>query len=286
MLPESSALSVLGAPVVGPMTPSIYRVQSRVEEIADTITLTLEPVDDAIAAPAPGQFNMLWAFGIGEAPISIAATDGAGLTHTIRSVGAVTIALSELEVDAPVGVRGPFGTGWDLAGAKGNDVLVVAGGLGSAPLRPIVQEVLANREDYGRLAVLIGARSPEALLYQKQFEQWGSRSDMHLAVTVDSASPSWRGDVGLVTRLVDRAPIDFASATTFVCGPEIMMRFAAQAVVERGASPSKVYLSLERNMHCAIGHCGHCQLGPAFLCKDGPVLAWSEVEPLLAVRAR
>lgn len=268
------------------MTPLVYRVVSRTEEIADTITLAIEPVGDGISKPSPGQFNMLWAFGIGEAPISIAGTDPRTLVHTIRSVGAVTAALTDLDVGESLGVRGPFGTGWDMTEAKGNDVLVVAGGLGTAPIRPIVQEVLANRHEYGKLAVLVGARSPEALLYAQQLQHWGNHPDMHLEVTVDTAPPSWRGDVGLVTRLVDRAPIDMDNATSFICGPEIMMRFVAKAAVARGAAASRVYVSLERNMHCAIGHCGHCQLGPAFLCKDGPVLAWDEVEPLLAVRAR
>jgi anaerobic sulfite reductase subunit B len=298
MTPESTAdFPIAGPQPVGPMTPIMHRVVSRVQEMVDTVTFELEPLDTAISVPTPGQFNMLWAFGMGEAPISIAAigppkTERVGaqqptnLTHTIRSVGIVTTALCEIDVGGLIGVRGPFGTGWDLEAAEGRDILIIAGGLGSAPIRPIVQFVLANRDAFGRLAVLIGARSPDLLLYRSELERWRDRADVHLEMTVDTALPSWRGDVGLVTRLIDRCPVDLATASVFICGPEVMMRHAAQSTVERGARPTRVSVSLERNMHCAIGHCGHCQLGPAFICKDGPVLDWGTVEPLLAVRAR
>ena len=269
------------------MTPVMHRVRDRREELDDTVTLFLEPMDDAaLPEPRPGQFNMLWAFGVGEAPISVADAGPVPLVHTIRRVGAVTGALCDAQAGDAVGVRGPFGTGWDLASAAGRDVLVVAGGLGLAPLRPVIQHVLAHRTDYGRLVLLVGAREPGALLYRDEVEAWRGRLDIEVEVTVDTAPPSWRGDVGLVTDLLRRAPVDRGSAVTFVCGPEIMMRFVAQAMVDAGADPGSVHVSLERNMQCAIGHCGHCQLGPAFVCKDGPVLAWSRIAPQLMVRAR
>ncbi len=270
----------------GPMTPVMHRVRDRRDEPDDTVTLFLEPVDAALPEPRPGQFNMLWAFGVGEAPISVADAGPVPLVHTIRRVGAVTGALCDAQAGDAVGVRGPFGTGWDLASAAGRDVLVVAGGLGLAPLRPVIQHVLAHRTDYGRLVLLVGAREPGALLYRDELEAWRGRLDIEVEVTVDTAPPSWRGDVGLVTDLLRRAPVDRGSAVTFVCGPEIMMRFVAQAMVDAGADPGSVHVSLERNMQCAIGHCGHCQLGPAFVCKDGPVLAWSRIAPQLMVRAR
>jgi NAD(P)H-flavin reductase len=268
------------------MTPVMYRVVARTDELPDTVTLTLEPVDERIGPSLPGQFNMLWAFGIGEAPISIADVGASPLVHTIRRVGAVTNALCDAQLGDLIGVRGPFGVGWDLDRARGADVLVVAGGLGVAPVRPIVQHILEHRDDYGRLVLLVGARSPDALLYREELEHWRGRLDIEVEVTVDTAPPTWRGDVGLVTDLIRRAPVEMSTATVFVCGPEVMMRFVAQTVIDAGADPGEVYVSLERNMECAVGHCGHCQLGPAFICKDGPVLAWESISPQLAVRAR
>lgn len=268
------------------MTPRMYRVVSRREDLVDTVTLGLVPVDAACPEPASGQFNMLWAFGIGESPISLAGFDNGVLHHTVRRVGAVTSALFSSAVGDEIGVRGPFGAGWGLHQAVGRDILVVAGGLGVAPIRPIITELLANRADYGRAVLLVGARTPEALLYRDELEAWRGRFDIEVEVTVDAASPSWRGDVGVVTRLVERAPIDPENTTAFVCGPEVMMRFAARSIVGRGVPAAQVWLSLERNMHCAVGHCGHCQLGSLFLCKDGPVLAWPQAEDLLRVRER
>ena len=229
---------------------------------------------------------MLWAFGIGEAPISLAGLDGDRLVHTIRAVGAVTRALCALQAGDEVGVRGPFGTGWDLAGAAGRDVLVMAGGLGLAPVRPIIDEILADRAAYGRAALLMGARSPDQLLYRETLEGWRGHFDIEVEVTVDSAPQSWRGDVGVVTTLIDRAPVTFADTRAFVCGPEVMMRFGAQALIDAGVAPAEISISLERNMHCAVGHCGHCQLGPYFVCKDGPVLPWPDAEPLMRIRER
>ncbi len=281
MLPEPTLAAELG-----PMTPRMYEVVARRDDLPDTVTLTLAPVDEQCPTPAIGQFNMLWAFGIGEAPISLAGFENGHLIHTIRRVGAVTNSLAASTTGDQIGVRGPYGTGWDLTRAAGRDVLVVAGGLGLAPVRPIITELFANRSSYGRAVLLVGARTPDALLYRDELEQWRGRLDIEVEVTVDSATPSWRGDVGVVTRLVERAPIDPENTTAFVCGPEVMMRFAAVSVVDRGVPAAEVMLSLERNMHCAIGHCGHCQLGPEFICKDGPVVPWPRVKPLLRVAER
>lgn len=270
----------------GPMVPLMYRVVSRRQDLVDTVTLTLEPVNQNIETPSMGQFNMLWAFGIGEAPISLAGTDDGLLIHTIRGLGSVTNALIAMSPGDQVGVRGPYGTGWDLAGAAGRDVLVVAGGLGLAPVRPIVTELFADRATYGRAALLMGARSPETLLYREELETWRARLDIEVEVTVDSAEATWRGDVGVVTTLIDRAPVDLANTRAFVCGPEVMMRFCARALEERGVPVAEIFVSLERNMHCAVGHCGHCQLGSEFVCKDGPVFPWTKAEPLLRIKER
>ncbi len=276
------------AAVAGPMVPTMYRVVDSRRELADTTTLTLAAVGDAIDPPAPGQFTMLWAFGVGEAPISLAGLGPDGeLVHTIRAVGAVTTALASAQVGDTLGVRGPFGAGWDVESARGGDVLVVAGGLGIAPVRPIVTSLLDDRDAFGRITLLLGARTPDDLLYASELGSWAGRADLEVRTTVDAADPGWRGNVGVVTRLLERAALfDPARTTAFVCGPEIMMRFTAVAALDRGVAPERVWLSMERNMHCAIGHCGHCQLGPMFVCKDGPVAAWPEIEPLMKVRQR
>jgi len=268
------------------MTPTMYRVEARHDDLADTATLALAPVESAIEQPVPGQFNMLWAFGIGEAPISLAAVEGEVLHHTIRKAGKVSTALWASRPGDLIGLRGPFGQGWQLSRFAGRDILIVAGGLGLAPLRPVISELLDNREAYGRAVLLVGARSPDALLYSEMIEAWRSRLDIEVVVTVDSAPPSWRGDVGVVTRLMGRAPVEAADTTALVCGPEVMMRFVSQMALEMGIAAEQIWVSLERNMHCAIGHCGHCQLGSAFICRTGPVMSWHDVEPLVRVKAR
>jgi anaerobic sulfite reductase subunit B len=273
-------------PAVGPMVPARYRVTGRKVETADTVTLALAPVDEPIEDPRPGQFSMLYAFGVGEVPISISGrpTSEDGLQHTIRAVGATTRALCGLEAGSMVGVRGPFGVGWPVQMAAGSDVLVVAGGIGLAPLRPVVQEVLSRRERFGQVAVLVGARTPADVLYEAELEEWRSQAGFHVAVTVDVATRGWPGHVGLVTSLLGRLPITRERTTAFLCGPEIMMRVVARDLIDGGTDPDRIVVSLERNMHCAVRLCGHCQLGPMFVCADGPVVSWAGAAPLLAVR--
>jgi NAD(P)H-flavin reductase len=269
-----------------PMVPSRHRVVAVTRELADTVTFELEPIDRALDPPEPGQFNMVYAFGQGEVPISVSGDPARGDTvvHTIRSVGATTQALCALGPGDVVGLRGPYGRGWDVERARGRDVVVIGGGIGFAPLRPIVYRILEDRQAYGRVNVLVGARSPETLLYRAELEEWRARSDLSVEVTVDRAGPDWRGDVGVVTGLIARAGIDPAGTVAFLCGPEIMMRFAANTLTGRGVSPGDIEVSLERNMKCAIAQCGHCQLGPIFVCREGPVGTWERLQPLLAVR--
>lgn len=271
----------------GPMTPVAYRVTGRRAESADTATLAVEPVAAPLARPSPGQFHMLWAFGVGEVPISVShvGEGGASHHHTVRAVGATTQALCALDEGDTLGVRGPFGTGWDLAAAQGEDVVVVAGGLGLAPLRPVVEELVGQRDRFGRVAVLVGARSPDDLLFADVVAGWRGRFDLDVEITVDHARGRWRGDVGVVTSLIPRVPIDFAAASAFVCGPEIMMRFAGNALRDAGVAPDRIQVSLERNMVCGVAHCGHCQLGPTFLCREGPVYALDAIGPLLTARS-
>ncbi|SEI83952.1 NAD(P)H-flavin reductase [Azotobacter beijerinckii] len=268
-----------------PFLPQPYRVERRRRELAGTVTLELAPLAGACPAFAPGQFNMLYAFGVGEAAISLSGAPASQATfvHTVRHVGAVSGALAGLEPGATVGVRGPFGRGWPLAAAEGADVLVVAGGLGLAPLRPAIYAILARRERYGRVVILVGSRSPAEILYRRELERWRQRSDLEVRVTVDHADAGWRGHVGVVPALIPRAGFDPQDTLALVCGPEVMMRFAANALLAAGIKAGRIHLSLERNMKCAIGLCGHCQFGPSFVCKDGPVMSLERIAEILAV---
>ncbi len=283
-VPTATEASIRGA-----MLPVPHRVVARVQETADTWTLELEPLAERIR-PRAGQFDMLYAFGIGEVPISTSGDhDGDGpLTHTVRAVGAVTRALCALEPGAVVGVRGPFGTEWPLSEAMGCDLVVVAGGIGLAPLRPAIRHALDRRDDFGAVSVLVGARTPGDLLFADECARWATGPDVEVAVTVDAAtpdsSPPWTGRVGLVTTLIPDAAVDPGTAVAFVCGPEVMMTFVVRALVERGLSLERIWVSMERNMRCAVGHCGHCQLGPTLICRDGPVFAAGAMAPLMAVR--
>ncbi|MET8582362.1 FAD/NAD(P)-binding protein [Streptomyces collinus] len=264
--------------------PAPYRVADTWAETADTRSIELLPAGRALAPFAPGQFAMVYAFGVGEVPVSVSALRGrhGGLVHTVRAVGAVSAALCRLRPGDGVGLSGPYGTGWDLEAAAGQDVLVVAGGIGLAPLRPVVHAVLDRPAAYGRLAVLLGARTPADLIYREETESW--REEARVEVTVDRPAPGWQGAVGVVTALLDRLDQRPDRTCALVCGPEVMMRHTARDLVARGLVPHRVQVSLERNMHCATGHCGHCQLGPLLLCRDGPVVGYDRVADLLLVR--
>jgi NAD(P)H-flavin reductase len=268
-----------------PMVPRLYRVQRMRREIADTFTLELEPLDGRDIPPfAAGQFNMLYVFGVGEIPISISGDPtkhAAPLVHTTRAVGSVSHAMRALVPGDVIGVRGPFGTHWPVASAAGKDVVIVAGGIGLAPLRPAMYQILADRDRFGTVSLLYGARSPADMLYRRELEHWRAHFDLEVFVTVDRATSSWHGSVGVVTRLIPRAPFDPQSTIAIVCGPEIMMRFTAAELTKRGVGIESIFLSMERNMKCAIGFCGHCQYGPYFVCKDGPVFTYSAIQNLL-----
>lgn len=264
--------------------PHPYRVVATRHETHDTTTLQLAPAGRAHVEPfGPGQFAMLYAFGKGEVPVSLSADASGTLVHTVRAVGAVTAALCKAQPGEVIGVRGPFGTAWPLHEAEDADVVVLAGGLGLAPLRPVVHHLLAHRERYGRVSVLYGGRAPDELLYMDELRQWERRSDVHVAVTVDRPDAGWRGRVGVAGRLLDDAPFDPSSTVALVCGPEVMMRFTAADLADRGVGEDAIWLSLERSMKCGAGHCGHCQLGPYLICRDGPVLPQGAVRDLMQV---
>ena len=268
-----------GAP--GAMVPAPFRVVTREQDTADTWTIALEPLSGEVPSVAPGQFMMVYAFGIGEVPISVS---GLPLVLTVRSVGAVTRAVCASGPGRVLGLRGPFGNSWPIGEAVGEDVVVIGGGIGLAPLRPVVLRVLADRDRYGAATLLYGARTPADLLYTRNLDAW--RRDLDVAVTVDSAGGDWSGHVGVVTKLLGEVRIRPDATRAFVCGPEIMMRFAARALLDRGVAAERIAVSMERHMECGVGFCGHCQLGPTLICRDGPVYTyaetarWSEVREL------
>jgi NAD(P)H-flavin reductase len=271
--------------VIEPMLPRPYRVTARRIETADTVTIEMEPEDGQGLAFTPGQFTMIYVFGIGEVPISISGSpqDSKTLVHTVRSVGAVTQAIVGLDVGDPIGVRGPYGSGWPVGRAEGRDVVLVAGGIGLAPLRPVLYAVLANRERFGAVSLVYGSRTPADLLFGDELHVWRSRFDLEVEVTVDRSDEQWFGDVGMVTGLLPRISFDPANTISMLCGPEIMMKVVARELEMRGLAADDIHVSLERNMKCAIGFCGHCQFGPDFLCRDGPVLPYSHVAQRLTV---
>ena len=270
-----------------PMFPRPYRVHRVTKETSDTFTLELLPeAGHAGFAFAAGQFNMLYVCGIGEVPISISGDPGVpqALVHTTRAVGAVTKGMEELKKGDSIGIRGPFGTNWPVSAAEGNDVVFVAGGIGLAPLRPALYQVLANREKYGRVVLLYGARTPEDILYRKQLKEWRADLGLEVHVSVDRATRDWRGNVGVVTTLIPRVPFDPYHTVAMVCGPEVMIRYTVMELERRGVAQQSIHVSLERNMKCGIGFCGHCQHGPNFVCKDGPVFPFAKVRDLMTQR--
>lgn len=267
-----------------PMLSHPYLVREVSKETSDTFTLRLVPNAEPNGSLfQPGQFSMLWVFGVGELPISISGNPAEHyqLIYTVRSVGQATNSLVTQSVGTAVGVRGPFGKGWPVDAARGHDVIIVAGGIGLAPLRPVIYEVLNHRDDYGRLVVLYGARSPHDLLYRKELASWARQKETQVLVTVDYGGMNWRGHVGVVTTLFKYARLKPSRSIAMVCGPEIMMRFVTLELESHGLSRNDIYLSMERNMKCAVGFCGHCQYGPHFICKDGPVFTYEQMRPLL-----
>ncbi len=267
-----------------PMMPWPFQITKVKRETEDTFTVELQPTGDLQEFQfQPGQFNMLYIYGVGEIPISISGNplNPAVLVHTTRAVGTVTKAMNKLRRGDIIGIRGPFGKPWPMEKAVGQDVVFVAGGIGLAPLRPALYDVVAERERFGKVVLLYGTRTPADVLFRQELENWRSRFDLEVYVTVDRAMAGWKGNVGVVTTLIPRAPFDPRNTVAFVCGPEVMMRFTANELVKRGVDTQNIYVSLERNMKCAVGYCGHCQFGPYFVCKDGPVFAFEKIKDLL-----
>jgi NAD(P)H-flavin reductase len=278
-------VAAAGAPATDALLPRPFRVVATHRETHDTVTLELEAQDGEALAFEAGQFTMLQAFGVGEVPISISGHPARPerLVHTIRDVGGVTRTLCAARVGDVLGVRGPYGRGWQVADGAGGDVVVVAGGIGLAPLRPAVLEMVGSRAGFGRVHVLYGARTEDEVLFGGELASW-AQADVWTAVTVDRAATTWTGRVGLVTELIGGAGFDPGRTLALVCGPEVMMRYVAAELLARGVAADRVRLSLERNMRCGVGLCGHCQLREYLLCVDGPVLPLAAVRRQLAIR--
>lgn len=264
------------------------RIERISAETPGVATYDLALQDPAIAEHyqfAPGQFNMLYLPGLGEIAISISGNPEhrGPIPHTIRVAGNVTGTLASIPVGSTIAIRGPFGSCWPVDRIHHRDVVIVAGGIGLAPLRPAIYHLMQHREKYGRVSLLIGARDPSGLLYRSEYETWRAQG-IDVQVTVDRADDSWLGHVGIVTPMMDRLPLkDPGDTVLMTCGPEIMMWFIVQSALNRGLKSDSLYVSLERNMNCAIGLCGHCQFGPQFLCKDGPVFSFDRVASILKV---
>lgn len=269
-----------------PTHPRVYHVLRVQAETYDTYSLELRSENNSGHAFLPGQFNMLYAFGVGEVPISISGdpSDSERLVHTVRVVGPVTRALCSTKVGMGLAVTGPFGSHWPMEDSAGRDVMIVAGGIGLAPLRPAVYDLLSHREEYGRVFLLYGARTPQDLLYRVEMARWRRKSDFDVQITVDAAKRGWRGNVGVVPALIPKAAIDPPNTIALLCGPEIMIRFAVKALERRSVPEDQIFVSLERNMKCGMGLCGHCQLGPRFVCKDGPVFRYDTIRRFMEIR--
>jgi NAD(P)H-flavin reductase len=257
------------------------------EEAYAIATYTLVFEDEAVGKRyrfRPGQFNMLYLPGVGEVPISLSSDPGVSerLGHTIRYAGNVTRAISRLKVGDVIGLRGPYGSAWPLERLRGRDVCIVTGGIGLAPLRPVIYAIMQNRSDYGRVVLLYGARTPDDMLYTAEFEAWEER-DIQIRQTVDRADESWRGHVGVVPMLFYHMRLDPKKTTVLTCGPEIMIHFVIYEALARRIPKERIYVSMERNMKCGLGFCGHCQFGPTFVCREGPVYSYAAIEPFFGV---
>lgn len=270
-----------------PMSPRQFQVLRTNLDTKDVFTFSLKAQNGIPFFFKPGQFNMLYLPAIGEAPISISGDPSKPeeLVHTIRMVGPVTNALGALKEGEIVWVRGPFGAGWPVEASNGKDLLIVAGGLGLPPLRPVIYEACAKRADVRRISLIYGARTPQDLLFPDELKKW-QQNDIEVITTVDRSETAdeWQGNVGLVTKYLQHAAVEPLHTIVMTCGPEIMMRFVALEAIKLGVLPVNIYLSMERNMRCAIGLCGHCQMGKYFVCKDGPVFCYTDLLNYLEIK--
>jgi NAD(P)H-flavin reductase len=274
------------------LLPKRYKLIGFKKETTDIFSLNLIPVDSSeVMEFWPGQFNMLYAFGGGEVAISISGKGKAEgeIVHTIRRVGSVTSILSNLQIGQEVALRGPFGKPWPLQEAKGQDVVIVAGGIGLAPLRPLLREFFENRNQYGNISVLYGIRTPADMLFIDELVSWKKKGSFQVEITVDTIPETWnkpwKGSIGVVTPLIDKVPFLRSNETVaYLCGPEVMMRFVSRELIKKGMLAEKIFISMERHMKCAVGFCGRCQYREHFICKDGPVFKFAQMKDLMLLK--
>lgn len=266
-----------------PYLGKLVEVRDMAPEIKMFGVELLDGARDAFATYRPGQFAFVSAFGVGEAPFGLASTPARGpvLEFAVQRLGAVTTELHELGEGDIVGVRGPLGNAFPMENFKGKDLVVLGGGIGGAPLRPVLHTVLDNRADYGHLTILWAARHPSLLLFPDEVAGWQSAPDTSLHLTVDEADDGWDGEVGLITDLLQKVSPTAKNAVAITCGPPIMIYYADKVLDSLGFRPEQRYVTLEARMHCGIGKCGRCNLGEKLICADGPVFSMEEVEGLL-----
>nr|WP_230963897.1 FAD/NAD(P)-binding protein [Legionella pneumophila] len=265
--------------------PKEVEIIQRTQESSSIFTLHLRFTDEEHHKQFqfyPGQFNMLYLYGVGEVAISIVSDPRKKtfLSHTIRAVGRVTKAMQKLQVGDRLGIRGPFGVGWPLQKTIGKDIIVLTGGLGCAPSVSIINYILGRRRHYGKLSILQGVKHSEDFIFRKQYAKWQKSDHTEVYIAADQAGPKWPWGVGYVTDLIDHIIIQPDKSVVMMCGPEMMMNTAVKVFTQKGILENDIYLSMERNMECGIGHCGHCQYGGLFVCKDGPVFAYSQIKEL------
>ena len=272
--------------LANPMTPHLATI-SGIRDLATGIKLFQVQLDDPEVSAGfdyqPGQFAEISAFGVGESPFGITSTRGRGETveFAVNRIGTVTQALHRMDAGDQIGVRGPLGNGFPMEQFKGRDVVILGGGIGGAPLRPVIQTILDNRADYGKLSIFWAARGPDLLVFTDEYDEWRAQPDTELHLTVDHATPDWPHKEGLITSLVESVGPSSKNAVSITCGPPIMIRFAMLSLQKLGFQSDQNWVTLEAKMKCGIGKCGRCNLGGKFICTDGPVFCFAEVEQLL-----
>jgi NAD(P)H-flavin reductase len=265
-----------------PMRPMLGTLAG-MTDLADDIKLFQIELNGQRFDYQPGQFAFVSAFGVGEAPFGLASTSARTplLEFAINRIGTVTTALHRLEPGAVVGVRGPLGNSFPLDEMKGKDLLVLGGGIGGAPLRPVIHSVLDNRADFGHLTILWAARKPSLLVFTDEYDAWRSAPNTDLHLTVDEGDATWTGDVGLITELLEEVAPSPENTVTVVCGPPIMIKFVVLGLKKLGFADEQMIMTLEAKMKCGIGKCGRCNMGEKFVCLDGPVFSYAEVSHFL-----
>ena len=278
-------MQLRGIRVTNPYMPFEAEVVERIQESPTIFTLRLRFIDAEQQKHyhfEPGQFNMVYLYGVGEVAISIVSDpeDEQLYDHTIRVVGRVTRGLAQVQQGQRVGIRGPFGRGWPLQQAEGHDVLIVTGGLGCAPVVSVINYIISRRDRFGRLTIMQGVKHSDDLLWRQRYELWSQMSDTHVVIAADQGGRQWPWHIGPVIGMFDELNLQPGRTIVMMCGPEGMMHAAIKRLHEMGVPEDMLFISMERNMHCAVGHCGHCQYGGHFVCKDGPVFSFNEIKAI------